>query len=154
MKTILVSMLLATGLSSTAQASAPNLFSCRNEAEGIELGYTTSSIIGEPTLSIVQNGTNLLHSQDEQITSSFDSIDTHLGKMVTAFVNRNLIADAPSLVYTVFIPGIVLGDQQNTAEFKTVLLQATSGGFMPLPVVYQNIYKTTELTCTAQRVFF
>lgn len=154
MKSLITAALLALGLASTAQAAQPNLFTCKNTQEGLVVSYSSSSFQGNPHFNVTQQGKDVLAGAQGNNIVSISQDETSLGLLVTADVVRPFIADAPSLVYSVVIPGIELGNTAWNTTFETILIQGTNGGFMALPAVYQRINKTTKLKCTAQKVFF
>jgi hypothetical protein len=154
MKSLFAAALLLAGLSSQAFASQPDLYTCANAAQAIQVSYASTSFVGTPSFSVAQNGADLLHGTEASpLQSSFDSSNTALGLMVSAVVDRPFIADAPSFVYSVFIPSINLGDAQQTT-FDTILVESSTGGFLAQPAVYQRIIKTIKLKCVAQNVAF
>jgi hypothetical protein len=154
MKNVIVAAVLAVAASSAFAAEA-NLFTCENAAEKVQVGYSSTSFVGKPQLNITIDGRDvLLGDAARPNLVSLTSDETVLGELVSAVVTRQFIADAPSLVYSVVIPGIQLGQDATEAKFDTLLIQGSTGGFMALPAVYQRINKTTKLSCKAQAVLF
>lgn len=148
------SALIAALLSSQAFAGEPNLFICKNDQEKLQISYSTTSFVGSPTFKIMKDQKDLLNgTETNRLEATLVFSDTPFGNLVTAEVVRPLLADAPAILYGVVIPSIDLGNSAR-ATFETVLIEGTSGGFRSAPAVYQEVTKTTGLTCEAKKVFF
>ena len=145
---------IATLISSQAMAAQPNLYMCEGLDSDIRVSYSSSSMTGQPQYNVNIDGENVTPFHDENYLVSMTTDNTRLGLLVTAGVIHKRIADAPSQVYALFVPGITLDRNGHEAQFETKLLIGSNGGFMALPAVHQRINRVETLTCTAQKVFF
>lgn len=146
-----IAVAFAAMVSTAATAAQPSLFNCKSEDGTLEVHYTTTSFTGQPTFSVTKNGQSL--TSGPNLLVNVQSSKTPLGQFVSAMVTRRFIADAPSLVYGVFIPGIELG-HAHEVNFSTIYLDGSNGGFLAQPAVYQRIKDAVKLECKAQFVLF
>ncbi|MCB0366959.1 MAG: hypothetical protein H6624_02610 [Bdellovibrionaceae bacterium] len=137
-----------------AASVQPNMYTCQDVTNpDYVVGFSATSWLGTPDFSITNEFENIAPGDPAKVLFSLDVATTPLGQIVSGVVTPKYIADVPSRVYSLVIPGIYLGDHKQ-AEFTTKLLIGYNGGFMPAPAVYQQITEIKDLTCTAQKVLF
>ena len=137
-----------------AFAAEPNYYTCQDKNNpDYVVGFSTSSMIGQPDFHITNEFENVAPGDPAKYHFSLSTANTPLGQVVSGVVTPKFIADVPSDVYSLIIPGIYLGNTYE-AEFETKLLIGSNGGFMPAPAVMQRIHEVKDLTCTAQSVDF
>ncbi len=136
-----------------AFAEQPNLFHCfaKNDANYV-VNYTTTSLTGKPTFSIQDGETNEVPGTGDNLLS-LSSDQTPMGNFATALVTRRHIADAPSLFYSLLIPGIGM-EPETLFSFDTILIKGYSGGFRPYPLAFQQVTEVVDMVCEAQIVDF
>ncbi len=154
MKRFVSSLVLAVlTVSASAQAAQPNHYVCQNEEEGVSVMYDTTSVSGQSVLNIRIADEQILPVDQEQFRVSMRFDRTAFGELVTAYVSPQYVADVPSKVYGVFIPGIqVYENGEQEAVFQTKLLVGRAGGFLPPNLQYQKINQVIDLECSADLV--
>ena len=137
-----------------AAGSQPNYYTCQdmNNPDYV-VGFSTTSWVGTPDFHIQNEFENVAPGDPAKYHFSLQTANTPLGQMVSGVMTPKYIADVPSKVYTLVIPGIYMGDHLQV-EFQTKLLIGSNGGFMPAPAIMQSIQEVKDLTCTAQSVDF
>lgn len=141
---IATSFLTTIGIASAqTKLGEANLFVCKN-AKDHEILFTTTSVLGTPTLSIdgrnAHNGLTVPKVQQSE-----------MGLQITA--RDTLIADA-GLAYTLIIPNTLV-DATNHATVKAFFVMSYTGGFLPGPRPgAQQSNQLETMTCSAKRVFF
>ena len=150
----LKSMILASvvGFSSFAAMAdntlTPSMYTCRGN--GMSVSYTTSSLIGRPTMNVAKGTQSLLISDSSG--SRVYAENTVMGQLVSMFDTR--IADA-NRSYALVIPGIILGENIMEAKFDTMLIETFSGGlFAPNFAGIRQSNKFYRVRCTAAYAVF
>jgi hypothetical protein len=150
--TLLISAL--TVIAAPAFAAQPNQYICANAAKHMNVIYSSSSFMGQPEMTISVNDQSIVPGNAEQSFVSLSAQSTMLGQFVTADVISRVIADGPSSVYSLIVPGIILGDAP-IVKFETkLLIGVNNGGRAVGPVVLQHITDVISLKCVAQSVQF
>ena len=144
---------ISATLSASAFAQEANIISCESKAKKISLIYSTTSLTGKPSISFHREGQQILPLTSRDVSLKLKSVDTDMGKLVTATVSPKALADAPSYVYSFFMPEVILGDASEF-KFKTVMLTNTVGGYRQLPTALQAINEVIGLNCSASRAVF
>jgi hypothetical protein len=152
----LFTAIFAMALTQGAFAAEANLFECTGKTakgERIQLGYTSSSFAGNPTMSLKIGRKQILPVGQDEI-SALESAQSNVGNLVSSSVNRRHIADAPDLTYSVLLPDVMVDKMGETVEFKTILMSGYSGGFRRLPLAVQVLSQVDQLKCKASFVNF
>ena len=136
---------------SVSGAAQPNLFNCKSANGQTRVRYTSTSVTGQPTLTVFKNGKEV--GAEANVSSHLRADQTAFGMLAALSVVHDLRADAPAEVYGLMIPGIELGNH-GKANFKTLMFEGNNGGYRALPAVYQDISQVTALDCTAAQVLF
>lgn len=149
-RSIVLGLALAAASASASAENilSPSVYACRGA--GMTVSYTTSSLIGRPSMNVSQ-GTQSLLSSDSSGSQVYSEL-TIMGQLVSMFDTR--IADA-NRSYTLVIPNIVLGEGFMSATFDTVLVQSFSGGMLPPNFTgIRQSNKFSKVRCTAQHAVF
>ena len=161
MKTMILSLLIASSTafagepSFVARSSQPNLFRCVEKSNpSFVVNYTTSSMRGEPTMTIEDGSESVVPGKAGENFMSLSSVNSPIGTIVSVMLTRDHLADAPSAVYSLVVPGIMLKGMGQAAKFETILMIGSNGGFRSLPAVYQQIHEVKQLACEAELVNF
>jgi hypothetical protein len=129
-----------------AQKIVPNQYEI--EGQGVQVGYSTSSITGKPQLSF-RKGRKTLNFTGNEI----GALDTTIGTLITV-----TIASTPDLNSTTFsflLPPIELAKESAKQSFRTIGITTISKTSIAGPVKgVQQTYKIVELRCSAQHVTF
>ena len=150
--TALFVIILAPG----AFAEQANVFECKGlsaKREKIELSYSSSSVIGKPTLSLQIGKSQILPVTDGE-TYLLTHNDTANGLMVSASLSDPRLADAPTMLYSVIIPTVHLNEVGQSLEFSTVLLSGYTGGYRRAPLALQVLTQVDTIKCVAKAVKF
>lgn len=150
MKSTLLTILVLL-IAAPAMAAEPTLFECKSDQDKLQVIYTSSSIVGNPTFKVVLDGREV--TADADTTVILTQEQTVLGMVVSASVHSKIIMDLPDTVYSLVVPRIELGNER-TLAFQALYLVSYSGGFLALPAVMQRIASTRSLDCIATRVQF
>lgn len=161
MKTMILSLLIASSTaiagepSFVARSSEPNSFRCVEKSNpSFMVNYTTSSRRGEPTMNVGDGSDSLVPGKPGENLVNLSSVNSPIGTVVSSLVTRKHIADAPSAVYSLVVPGIMLRNMGDNVKFETILMIGSNGGFRSLPAVYQQIHDVKQMECEAQLVNF
>jgi len=129
-----------------AQNITPNQYDL--SAQGVRIGYSTSSIAGPPQLSFTK-GRNTLTFTGKEI----GVVDSSTGTLIT--VTIAMTPDKSFTTISVLLPAIQLAKETGKQAFRTVGIVTIHKTSLAGPVNgVQQTYKTIQLKGTAQRVVF
>ena len=137
---------LANPQANTQQPVLPNAFEF--SGGNLHIGYDTTSMGGVPTFSY-HDGSQTLYFRGKEIQQEKSAI----GTLVTVTIRRTV--DAGSTTFTLLVPTVTL-KENSTAQVHTYGI-TTEHKFSVMPAKnlgQKETYTTTELSGTAQSVFF
>src|SRR5690242_1404106 len=126
--------------------STPNQYEL--QGTGVTVSYSTSSIAGQPQLTLKKGRQSLSFSGDQ-----IESLNTQLGTLVTVTIGKTV--DRDFTTFSVLLPTIQLADAGAKQSFRTVGITTVNKTSIGGPVTGpQQTYKTVELRGTARQVEF
>lgn len=154
----LIALSFALSFLPTAAFSAdgPNFISCTDAANNVELNYATSSRNGQPQFNLRIDGEQVFpptRGFSGRVVTELKSEPTVLGELVSALDSSMTPVDAPTYVYSFFVPTIAVVPGRD-ATFESMLLKGSTGGFIPDWVPMQRVGQATAISCKGQVVAF
>jgi hypothetical protein len=126
----------------------PNLYQLRSRQQGITIDYSTSSISGEPMLTVVRGGETHAYRGEE-----IAAVDSPVGRMVT--VTLSAIPDLEVVTLTLVLPGFNLeGRVGQLRTFAVITTHHTSIAGPSLVKGQLQTYEHVALSGSAQQVAF
>jgi hypothetical protein len=151
MKNILVAMAMLSGLNAfAADGVNANSFTCQGPKK-TEIGFTTTSFIGKPTLGVQFEGVEAKQSGEVTV------VQTAIGMLATITDNHLAMVDGPTVRYSLVVPHVKVDAIGDGEKFDTVAIRTVVSNpfFRPTPsagVGENNSFVKVE--CTAQAVAF
>jgi hypothetical protein len=155
MKSLLAAVLVSFAVPAFSDALV-NDFACHTDDNSIEFNYSSSSLTGQPQLSVTIDGEQVFPPTGVQFSTvvSINAESGVLGTFVYGQDNSMTPVDAPGAIYGFYVPTINSLNGQNSVEFQSVFIRASVGGFIPAWVPVQRISDAVPMTCVGQKVVF
>lgn len=124
-------------------STEPNLLTLQSRGRGLTIDYSTSSITGEPLLTVTRRGQTYSFRGDQIAT-----LDSPLGRLVT--VTLSAIPDLETVTLTLVVPGFNLVEGEDTMRtFAVITTHRTS---IAGPSLVQGQIQTYERIAVSGRV--